>query len=113
MEYWQKDIETMNREDLKKLQFERLRKTIEAAGNSPSTAKFSKKTASQPTVYNHWTICKRFLLRRKTTFATIIRTAWRLFLSRTVSVSIRQAVLQETQQSYCIRPETWTNGLTK
>ena len=26
MEYWQKDIETMNREDLKKLQFERLRK---------------------------------------------------------------------------------------
>ena len=31
MEYWQKDIETMNREDLKKLQFERLRKTIEAA----------------------------------------------------------------------------------
>lgn len=35
MEYWQKDIETMNREDLKKLQFERLRKTIEAAGNSP------------------------------------------------------------------------------
>ena len=43
MEYWQKDIETMNREDLKKLQFERLRKTIEAAGNSPSIAKFQRK----------------------------------------------------------------------
>ena len=38
MEYWQKDIETMNREDLKKLQFERLRKTIEAAG----TGRFAK-----------------------------------------------------------------------
>lgn len=35
MEYWQKDIETMNREDLEKLQLERLKKTIEAAGNSP------------------------------------------------------------------------------
>ena len=35
MEYWQKDIETMNRKDLEKLQLERLKKTIEAAGNSP------------------------------------------------------------------------------
>ena len=35
MEYWQKDIETMNREDLAKLQLERLKNTIEAAGNSP------------------------------------------------------------------------------
>ena len=42
MEYWQKDIETMNREDLKKLQFERLRKTIEAAGNSPFYSKVFK-----------------------------------------------------------------------
>ena len=42
MEYWQKDIETMNREDLKKLQFERLRKTIEAAGNSPFYSKVCK-----------------------------------------------------------------------
>ena len=32
----------MNREDLKKLQFERLRKTIEAAGNSPFYSKVFK-----------------------------------------------------------------------
>ena len=48
MEYWQKDIETMNREDLKKLQFERLRKTIEAAGNSPFYSKvFNRKPNSR------------------------------------------------------------------
>ena len=42
MEYWQKDIETMNREDLAKLQLERLKKTIEAAGNSPFYSKIFK-----------------------------------------------------------------------
>lgn len=34
MMYWQKDIETLNREDLEKLQLERLKKTIELAGHS-------------------------------------------------------------------------------
>ncbi len=33
--YWQKDIETMQRSELEKLQLERLRKTIERASNSP------------------------------------------------------------------------------
>ena len=35
MEYWQEEIETMKRADLEKLQLERLKKTIEIAGNSP------------------------------------------------------------------------------
>ena len=47
MEYWQKDIETMNREDLKKLQFERLRKTIETAGNSPFYSKVFKENVKR------------------------------------------------------------------
>ena len=33
--YWEQEIETMNREDLKKLQVERLKKTVEIANNSP------------------------------------------------------------------------------
>jgi len=35
MLYWQKDIETINRDSLEKLQIERLRQTISLAGNSP------------------------------------------------------------------------------
>ncbi|GHT57099.1 phenylacetate-coenzyme A ligase [Bacteroidia bacterium] len=34
-EYWQKDLETMRRSDLEKLQTERLKKTIEQASNAP------------------------------------------------------------------------------
>lgn len=34
-EYWQPEIETMPREELKKLQTEKLRRTIETALNSP------------------------------------------------------------------------------
>ena len=48
MEYWQKDIETMNREDLAKLQLERLKKTIEAAGNSPFYSKVFKENERRP-----------------------------------------------------------------
>ncbi len=33
--YWEEDIETMNREDLQKLQLERLKKTINIASNAP------------------------------------------------------------------------------
>lgn len=35
MEYWQKDIETLSREDLKKLQLERLKQTLKLAVQSP------------------------------------------------------------------------------
>ncbi|MDL2255589.1 phenylacetate--CoA ligase [Parabacteroides sp. OttesenSCG-928-K15] len=43
MKYWQKDIETMSREGLEKLQVERLKKTIAQAANSP----FYKKLFSE------------------------------------------------------------------
>ena len=42
MEYWQEEIETMKRADLEKLQLERLKKTIEIAGNSPFYSKVFK-----------------------------------------------------------------------
>lgn len=43
MMYWQKDIETMSRDSLEKLQLERLKQTISLAGNSP----FYEKVFSQ------------------------------------------------------------------
>ena len=42
MMYWQKDIETMSREELNKLQLERLKQTIELAGHSPFYSKVLK-----------------------------------------------------------------------
>ena len=42
MMYWQKDIETMSREELNKFQLERLKKTIELAGHSPFYSKVLK-----------------------------------------------------------------------
>ena len=35
MKYWQEELETISRQDLKELQLERLRKTVERVGNSP------------------------------------------------------------------------------
>ena len=35
MDYWQEEFETINRQDLEKLQLTRLRQTVERAGNSP------------------------------------------------------------------------------
>jgi phenylacetate-CoA ligase len=40
--YWQKDVETMNRSDLDKLQLQRLKSTIESAINSPFYGKLFK-----------------------------------------------------------------------
>ena len=35
MEYWQKDIETMGRDQLQELQLTRLKETVKHAANSP------------------------------------------------------------------------------
>ncbi|MEG1544664.1 MAG: phenylacetate--CoA ligase, partial [Tannerellaceae bacterium] len=48
MMYWQKEIETMNREDLTKLQTERLKKTIELAGHSPFYQRVFKENQITP-----------------------------------------------------------------
>ena len=65
MMYWQKDIETMSRDELNKLQLERLKQTIELAGHSPF---YSKKSLSQ----------------RKMTCVIITRLEWQPFPSRIV-----------------------------
>lgn len=87
MEYWQKDIETMNREDLKKLQFERLRKTIEAAGNSPFYSKvFKENGITADSIQSLDDLQKIPFTTKDDPSQQLSVTAWRLFLSRTVSV---------------------------
>ena len=51
MEYWQKEIETISRKELEKLQITRLRQTIESAGNSPFYRKiFAERNISTDTI---------------------------------------------------------------
>jgi len=51
MEYWQEELETINRKDLEKLQIKRLRHTIEEAGNTPFYKKvFDEKKLSADSV---------------------------------------------------------------
>ena len=48
MMYWQKEIETMDRKDQVKFQLERLKQTIELAGNSPFYHKIFKEKGITP-----------------------------------------------------------------
>ncbi len=51
MEYWQKELETISRQDLEKLQLERLRKTVERVGTVPFYQKiFTENNLSADTV---------------------------------------------------------------
>ncbi len=51
MEYWQEDLETINRKDLEILQLKRLRHTVEHAGKSPFYQKmFAEKNLSADTI---------------------------------------------------------------
>ena len=96
MEYWQKDIETMNREDLAKLQLERLKKTIEAAGNSPFYSKIFKENGITADSIQSLDDLQKIPFTTKDDLRNIHR-----------------AARQETPRSCCIRPKTWTNGLIR
>ena len=53
IEYWQKDIETMSRDCLQKLQLEQLKQTITAAGKSPFYQKvFAEKQISEKDIHS-------------------------------------------------------------
>lgn len=52
MKYWNPEFETMKRSDLNKLQLERLKKTIEIAGNSPFYKKVFKEKGITPDSVN-------------------------------------------------------------
>lgn len=82
MMYWQKDIETMSREELNKLQLERLKQTIELAGHSPFYSKVLKDNGITADSIQSLDDLQKSLSQRKTTCVIIIRSEWQLFLSR-------------------------------
>ena len=93
MEYWQKDIETMGRDQLQELQLTRLKETVKHAANSPL-----RRTESHPILSRHWMIYGRFHLLPKMIYAAIIRLEWQPYLFKSVFVSILQVVRPETRQ---------------
>ena len=113
MEYWQKDIETMNRKDLEKLQLERLKKTIEAAGNSP----FYKKVLAENGITADSIQSLDDLQKIPFTTKDDLRNNYPFGMAaipiRKCVRTTRRAARQATLRSCCIRPRTWTNGLTR
>ena len=81
MMYWQKDIETMSREELNKLQLERLKQTIELAGHSPFYSKVLKDNGITADSIQSLDDLQKIPFT-KTTCVIIIRSEWQLFLSR-------------------------------
>ena len=102
MMYWQKEIETMDRKDLVKFQLERLKQTIELAGNSPFYHKIFKEKGITPDS-----------LQRKMILEITIRSDWLPSRYRNVYVSTLPVERQVILPLSYIPPRTWTNGLTK
>lgn len=113
MMYWQKEIETMDRKDLVKFQLERLKQTIELAGNSPFTIRYSKRKELPRTVFSPWKIYKNFRLQRKMILEITIRSDWQPSRYRNAYVSTLPVERQVILPLSYIPPRIWTNGLTK
>jgi len=78
MMYWQKDVETMNRSDLDKLQLQRLKSTIESAINSPFYGKlFKELEISSDSIQSTF---GKFHLQLKKIYETAIHSEWQQFL---------------------------------
>ena len=108
MMYWQKEIETMDRKDLVKLQLERLKQTIELAGNSPFYHKIFKEKGITPDSFQSLED-----LQRKMTLEITIHSDWQPSRYRNVYVSTLPVERQVILPLSYIPPRTWTNGLTK
>ncbi len=114
MMYWQKEIETMDRKDLVKLQLERLKQTIELAGNSPFYHKIFKEKGITPGQFQSLEdLQKNFRLQRKMTLEITIHSDWQPSRYRNVYVSTLPVERQVILPLSYIPPRTWTNGLTK
>ena len=113
MMYWQKEIETMDRKDQVKFQLERLKQTIELAGNSPFYHKIFKEKGITPDSFQSWRIYKNFRLQRKMILEITIHSDWQPSRYRNAYVSTLPAERQVIPPLSYIPPRIWTNGLTK
>ena len=106
MMYWQKEIETMDRKDLVKFQLERLKQTIELAGNSPFYHKIFKEKGITPDSFQSLEDLQKLPF-------TTIRSDWLPSHYRNAYVSTLPVERQVILPLSYIPPRTWTNGLTK
>lgn len=109
--YWQKEIETMDRKDLVKFQLERLKQTIELAGNS-FTIRYSKRK-ELPRQFSVLEDLQNFRLQRKMILEITIRSDWQPSRYRNAYVSTLPVERQVIPPLSYIPPRIWTNGLTK
>ena len=109
MMYWQKEIETMDRKDLVKFQLERLKQTIELAGNSPFYHKIFKEKGITPDSFQSL----EDLQKLKMILEITIRSDWQPSRYRNAYVSTLPVEQQVIPPLSYIPPRIWTNGLTK
>lgn len=98
MEYWQKDIETMGRDQLQELQLTRLKETVKHAANSPFYKEVFEKNGITPDSIQTLDDLRKIPFTTKMIYAAIIRLGWQPYLFRSVFVSILQVVRPETRQ---------------
>lgn len=113
MMYWQKEIETMDRKDQVKFQLERLKQTIELAGNSPFYHKIFKEKGITPDSFQSLEDLQNFRLQRKMILEITIHSDWQPSRYRNAYVSTLPAERQVIPPLSYIPPRIWTNGLTK
>ena len=112
MMYWQKEIETMDRKDLVKFQLERLKQTIELAGNSPFYHKIFKEKGITPDSFQSLEDLQK-LPFTKMILEITIRSDWQPSRYRNAYVSTLPVERQVILPLSYIPPRIWTNGLTK
>ena len=113
MMYWQKEIETMDRKDLVKFQLERLKQTIELAGNSPFYHKIFKEKGITPDSFQSLEDLQKLPFTTKDDLEITIRSDWLPSHYRNAYVSTLPVERQVILPLSYIPPRTWTNGLTK
>lgn len=113
MMYWQKEIETMDRKDLVKFQLERLKQTIELAGNSPFYHKIFKEKGITPDSFQSLEDLQKLPFTTKMILEITIRSDWQPSRYRNVYVSTLPVERQVILPLSYIPPRIWTNGLTK
>jgi len=109
MMYWQKEIETMDRKDLVKFQLERLKQTIELAGNSPFYHKIFKEKGITPDSFQSLEDLQKLPFTTKDD----LRNNYPFGLAAIPYVSTLPVERQVILPLSYIPPRIWTNGLTK
>ena len=113
MMYWQKEIETMDRKDLVKFQLERLKQTIELAGNSPFYHKIFKEKGITPDSFQSLEDLQKLPFTTKDDLRNNYPFGLAAIPLQNAYVSTLPAERQVIPPLSYIPPRIWINGLTK